>query len=608
MDAAFKRGKRLGRYRIERLLGRGGMGEVYAASDTVLARRVALKVLKGGGEFVRSRLLREARAAAALAHPGIVEIFDVGEENGVGFIAMELARGRPLRTYVGATDTSAATKIRWLVDIALALDAAHNTGLVHRDVKPDNVIVTAEGSIKVLDFGIAKRAHDATLPAGPVSLRGPRSYRTAEGHIQGTVAYMPPEQLAGKPVDARSDQFAWGVVAYELLTGAHPQGESDAPLAWLESGDADVRLLAAGGITGDVAEVILRAVEPNPKHRFARMADIADALTPHAAPRVSHLPQAPDARISAALEESEPDATPPFVLEVRASDRFGRPNARRAAGAMLVFLGALSFVEEIWRGSPLQTVVFVVSMSILALLPLSRIERAPRPGRLRGGGDGVRLERSFALPRPIHADRVIGISAEAESVFVAADRLLDTPVLVRGLDAEGVIATLRALGADQPLRGRLRWPIGRSRNDTIVFLLGVVWRLLAILVVYLQTKQGLQPVSLASGGFFMAVGLVALAFGWGFPAEGPHIELSERALHVREAKREPLEIPLDTIADVEAPPGALVVKSEAGAVHTIRVRSVVVGSRGMNDEERVLVAAHVLAAARRARAHGSSSD
>src|SRR6185437_240582 len=176
-----------------------------------------------------ARLVREARAAAALDHPNAVSIFDVGEHDGAPYIVMELVEGQTLRSGVGDASTPIATRVTRLADVARALAAAHRRGLVHRDVKPENVMVRTDGVVKVLDFGIARRAGnggadphaDTQTPALPTL--------TVDGVKLGTPVYMSPEQIKGDVLDGRTDQFAWGVVAYELLAGRLPwRGSSDA--------------------------------------------------------------------------------------------------------------------------------------------------------------------------------------------------------------------------------------------------------------------------------------------------------------------------------------------------------------------------------------------
>jgi serine/threonine-protein kinase len=284
------------RYTILGLLGRGGMGEVYRAHDARLERTVALKLLRVSDDDdpratsrASVRLLREARAAAAFEHANAVTIHDVGEVDGVPYIAMELVSGHSLRTYVGDPEVTLATKVRWLVEIGRALAAAHRRGLVHRDIKPENVMVRDDGAIKVLDFGIADRAgRDAPARAatGSADARGIATLPTTttdpwtqEGALVGTPRYMAPEQLRGEALDARGDQFAWGVVAYELFTGAAPFGGDVVSLTLVSSVLGDEPAAAAplqAVVPPQVAAVVLRALE---KGRDARYPSIDEAVT-----------------------------------------------------------------------------------------------------------------------------------------------------------------------------------------------------------------------------------------------------------------------------------------------------------------------------------------
>jgi eukaryotic-like serine/threonine-protein kinase len=240
----FAVGARIGRYELVELLGKGGMGAVYRAHDETLRRSVALKVVVGaagpGGppDAISRRILREARMAASFAHPNVVAIYDMGEHDGTPFIVMEVVEGRSMRAFVGG-GAPAATRAAWLVDVARGLAAAHRRGLVHRDIKPENVMVSDEGTVKVLDFGIAGPTERAAAPVWPAGgATSGNTFATLErGVISGTPAYMAPEALREGAFDARTDQFAWGVMAYEVLSGAHP--------FWLESnGGLDVRLAA----------------------------------------------------------------------------------------------------------------------------------------------------------------------------------------------------------------------------------------------------------------------------------------------------------------------------------------------------------------------------
>ena len=236
-------GTRIGPYEVVGMLGAGGMGEVYRAVDTRLNRTVALKIIaatRSADPERRRRFLTEARAASALNHPNIITIHDIGEADGVSFLVMEFVAGKTLEEILAGTghlalgtssDVSRAPvnplvpSAKRLVplpevlaiasQIATALDAAHAAGIVHRDVKPANIMASESGQIKVLDFGVSKVFHAADENASTAAATA----ATAAGHIVGTLAYMSPEQVQGRPIDARSDIFSFGAVLYELLTG-----------------------------------------------------------------------------------------------------------------------------------------------------------------------------------------------------------------------------------------------------------------------------------------------------------------------------------------------------------------------------------------------------
>jgi serine/threonine-protein kinase len=279
-------GDRFDRYVIEELLGEGGMARVYRAHDPRLSRRVALKVLRVDSNRAPEsaadasvRVMREARAAAALDHPNAISVFDVGEADGQLFIAMELVVGKSLRAFVDDASVRWETKLRWMVDAARALGAAHERGLVHRDVKPENIMVRSDGVVKVLDFGIAKRmrvdvAASNTLDEG-------RSQSTLGGGIVGTPRYLSPEQLRGDVVDGRADQFAWAVTTFELLTGSLPWPKGvdgfQLVLAILNKiPEPPSKLLPA--LPSIVDATIIKALAKGPKQRFEAMEYVANAL------------------------------------------------------------------------------------------------------------------------------------------------------------------------------------------------------------------------------------------------------------------------------------------------------------------------------------------
>lgn len=220
-DAPVIIGKRIGHYQIISLLGKGGMGEVYQARDLKLDRTVALKILpvemSADGERMR-RFNREAKAASALNHPNVAHIYEIGEVNGVSYIAMEYVEGQTLAAKINGQPLAIKEIVELGSQIADALDEAHSKGITHRDIKPANVMLTPRGQIKVLDFGLAKVAR----PAQPITSDISTLAKTAPGVVMGTVPYMSPEQALGLDVDHRSDIFSLGTMLYEMATGRLP--------------------------------------------------------------------------------------------------------------------------------------------------------------------------------------------------------------------------------------------------------------------------------------------------------------------------------------------------------------------------------------------------
>ncbi len=342
------------RYVIESLLGAGGMGEVYAAYDTRLQRRVAIKVLRAerhvdgtpGSSNARDRFLREARAVAAFDHPNVVDVYDVGHvplPDGAGettFIAMELVKGESLRVAARNPNVSIDERLRWLRDVAGALDAAHAAGIVHRDVKPDNVMLRDDGVIKVLDFGIAK----------PVANAETLATLTAEGTLLGTPLYMAPEQIRGEPLDGRADQFAWGVMAYELVVGKSPWTTENGAF-----GVAAQILLTepepisgVAGVPAHVARTVERALAKNRDARFRTMGELALALD--AAPAVLAASDRPGDSGTAPATN-----TGTTSVEVRSEEVVRKPSrwgVRAGLVAVALGVGAGIFLAARSHGSP----------------------------------------------------------------------------------------------------------------------------------------------------------------------------------------------------------------------------------------------------------------
>ncbi len=277
-------GTKLGPYDIQSLLGSGGMGEVYRARDSRLGRIVAIKVLPTSFSADVDRLQRfmqEARSAAALNHPNILSIFDIGEEHGAPYIVSELLEGQTLRERIRVGPLSSRKAIDYAVQVARGLAAAHEKGIVHRDLKPENLFLTNDERVKILDFGLAKLTRPETDGDADAATA---QVNTEPGQIMGTVGYMSPEQVRGKPADHRSDIFAFGSILYEMLSGQHAfRGESpvDTMSAILKEEPADLSETARN-VPLVLERLVRHCLEKNPAQRFQSAGDLAfnlEALT-----------------------------------------------------------------------------------------------------------------------------------------------------------------------------------------------------------------------------------------------------------------------------------------------------------------------------------------
>jgi serine/threonine protein kinase len=280
-------GSRLGAYEILGPLGAGGMGEVYHARDSRLGRDVAIKVLPAGFATDPDRLARfeqEARAAAALNHPNILAVHDLGQHNGAPFIVTELLDGMSLREALNGGALPARKSIDYGVAVALGLAAAHDKGIVHRDMKPDNVFITADGRVKILDFGVAKLTQpDVALSGMTVMPTTPgfgAAPQTLSGMVVGTIGYMSPEQVRGGIADPRSDIFSLGVLLHEMLSGRRAfSGDTAADvMSGILREDPPDLSAAERHIPPALARIVSRCLEKSPTARFQSARDLAFAL------------------------------------------------------------------------------------------------------------------------------------------------------------------------------------------------------------------------------------------------------------------------------------------------------------------------------------------
>jgi Tol biopolymer transport system component/tRNA A-37 threonylcarbamoyl transferase component Bud32 len=272
-------GARVGTFEILAPLGAGGMGEVYRARDMRLGREVAIKMLPAerlSDPTRRARFVQEAKAASALSHPHIVTIHEIGSADGIDFIVMELVPGQALDALIPKSGMRLGEALRIAIPIADALAAAHAKGIVHRDIKPGNVMVTPDGVVKVLDFGVAKLMQDGETSGGDATTLEAQAQLSHPGGAIGTPAYMSPEQASGRAVDARSDTFSFGAVLYELVTGRRPfAGASSAEVQAAilkEQPQPPSELLP--DVPRDLERIILRCLRKEPDRRFQHMSDV----------------------------------------------------------------------------------------------------------------------------------------------------------------------------------------------------------------------------------------------------------------------------------------------------------------------------------------------
>jgi serine/threonine-protein kinase len=316
--------EKFGRFKVIDELGRGAMGVVYRAEDSALGRTVAIKTIALTGsaaerDMHEARFLQEARAAGSIGHPSIITIYDVGREGDTAFIAMELLEGRDLRDMIRDVSLMPSRSVEIAAAVAEGLAYAHQHGVVHRDIKPGNIMVLPDGRVKIMDFGIA-RLHEPTV-------------KTQTGVLLGSPQYMSPEQIVGQHFDHRADIFSLGLVLYEMLTGSKPFQGEDIPELMFKV--ANMPATPPSHIAPDLPPVIdyivARALKKKPDERYASAAEMAkdlrEAMKEVAASEGASLERAeaktvPNAPTEVASESNPSSFTRDEPLELRASPRF----------------------------------------------------------------------------------------------------------------------------------------------------------------------------------------------------------------------------------------------------------------------------------------------
>jgi serine/threonine-protein kinase len=397
----------IGKYRVARLLGQGGMGSVYLAYDEVLNRPVAIKLLRDGAPPEhRSRFELELSRSAQLRHPNIVAVWDSGVHKGQLFMVMEYLDGETLAALIERREPlPIAISLRHVEDVCLALSHVHQAGFVHRDVKPSNIMVGRDGWLKLVDFGIA-RATDSDL--------------TGAGAVVGTMSYMAPEQITGGTVDARADIFATGLVLYELLSYRRAFGDTHDGLVHRLVHEQPVPLATlCPDLPADAVAIVDRALEKNPKHRYQDIRDMRRAIAVARA-RIESAPRAvPRSRATLTTQAAAAARTPSkesSVVRGRRLPAFGGACVLTAALSQLWIASAFDAALPNLPASPMATGQTLV-MPVPPAVPLA----IPAPMLAARRTDPATSDRTSAQTLHSHAEAAPAVPADAPVVSQIAD-------------------------------------------------------------------------------------------------------------------------------------------------------------------------------------------